>query len=134
MDGEVLVSIEPDVVHTLTGGAIQTGETSEAAAVREFEEETGLKVKAETLLGIIENFWSTNEGEKHQEVIFVYKLFLAEDSVDHYQLQLEEKFQSEWKRRDKINNLRPHVLNKIIRQTNGDQEKGIIHEVSYFKE
>jgi 8-oxo-dGTP diphosphatase len=39
-------------IHALPGGAVELGETTEAAVVREIEEETGLRVRVARLVGV----------------------------------------------------------------------------------
>lgn len=119
--GKVLVSTEDDGSQTLTSGAVQIGETTETALVREFYEETKLKIKPQKLVAIIENFFSL-EVEYHQ-IIFVYEALLAEDSHPD-DLVCEEKLDVNWEPLEQANQLKPNVLNELIHASG---EQSLVH-------
>lgn len=109
--GKVLVSNESDGSQTLTGGAVQIGETTEEALIREFYEETKLQVKPQKLVAIIENFF-TFAGDYHQ-IIFVYEALLT-DGSNPTDLVCEEKLDVNWAPLENVNQLKPVVLNQLI--------------------
>lgn len=123
-NGKVLVSTEDDGSQTLTGGAVQIGETTEAALVREFYEETKLKIKPQKLVAIIENFFSF-EAEYHQ-IIFVYEALLAEGSHPN-DLVCEEKLDVNWEPLRQVNQLKPAVLNELI---HASADQSLVHFVN----
>jgi 8-oxo-dGTP pyrophosphatase MutT (NUDIX family) len=101
------------------GGRAKLGESSIASAIREAEEETGLKLKKEDfkLISIVENFWeSTHETVSNQkwkvhEINFVFTVPLQEkiyDSVDSAEIVEIPK--------EKLTDLdiRPDIIKKII--------------------
>lgn len=57
----------------LPGGAVQAGESSEAAACREWCEETGLGAGRVQLAGVVENFFDW-EGAPAHELGFYYRI------------------------------------------------------------
>ena len=64
----------------IPGGAMELGETSLQAAVREFYEETGIVVEAKRLLNVYTNFdESYPNGDKVQTVVFLYELQALEN-------------------------------------------------------
>lgn len=64
-------SVENKPFYRPLGGAIEPGETSQAAVAREIEEEIGFKVMNLRLLGVLENLF-TYEGEAEHQIVFVY--------------------------------------------------------------
>ena len=56
----------------LPGGALEFGESSQEACVREFLEETGLKVKVKSLLGVSTNF--NQDVAQAVTIVFVVEL------------------------------------------------------------
>jgi 8-oxo-dGTP diphosphatase len=62
--------------HDLPGGALDPGEDDAAALVREFGEETGLRVAAGPLLGRADQYFVTTEGEacNNRQAIFEAQL------------------------------------------------------------
>ena len=60
----------------LPGGAIDPGEDDVAALVREFGEETGLRVAAAALLGRADQYFVTTEGEpcNNRQALFAARL------------------------------------------------------------
>lgn len=62
------------------GGAIEYGESSEAAIRREIREELGCDVLDPVLLGVLENVF-TYEGEQGHEIVFVFDGVLADGDL-----------------------------------------------------
>lgn len=110
-EGEILVSIEADGTHTLSGGAVKIGEKTEETVVREFLEETGLAVKVDSLVGVVENFFEW-EHMPYQQVIFVYKVSLEVETNDV--LECREKVNAKWLPIIEVQDLKPVVLNRLI--------------------
>ena len=80
-EGRVLLQLRGDKqTWAIPGGAMELGETSLQAAVREFHEETGIFVEAKRLLYVYTNFdESYPNGDKVQTVVFLYELQALED-------------------------------------------------------
>ena len=53
------------------GGGIEFGEHSQAALVREVEEELGLAAEVGLLVGVLENIFE-HQGKQGHEIVFVY--------------------------------------------------------------
>ena len=78
-DGKILVQKDKSgTEYALPGGGVQIGETTEAALIREFEEETGAPIEPKKLLWIQENFWEYN-GKKHHGIVFYYLVELKDN-------------------------------------------------------
>ena len=90
-DGRVLLQLRGDKkTWAIPGGAMELGETSLQAAVREFYEETGIAVEAKRLLNVYTNFdESYPNGDKVQTVVFLYEL-QALENVDISNFHNEE--------------------------------------------
>lgn len=89
--GRVLLQLRGDKkTWAIPGGAMELGETSLQAAVREFYEETGIAVEAKRLLNVYTNFdESYPNGDKVQTVVFLYEL-QALENVDISNFHNEE--------------------------------------------
>ena len=73
-DGKVLISkLKGDMFWTFVGGKPNFGEYTDDAAIREFEEEIGVKLQIERLAAVVENFFEFQENNWHQ-YIFPYIL------------------------------------------------------------
>lgn len=90
-EGRVLLQLRGDKkTWAIPGGAMELGETSLQAAVREFYEETGVSVEAKRLLNVYTNFdESYPNGDKVQTVVFLYEL-QALENVDISNFHNEE--------------------------------------------
>jgi ADP-ribose pyrophosphatase YjhB (NUDIX family) len=62
------------------GGAVEDGETSEEAIVREISEELDQRVDNVRLLGVLESLF-TYEGRPRHEAVFVYDATFVDESV-----------------------------------------------------
>lgn len=109
-EDNVLTTLESDGTHTLPGGAVKIGETSKEAVVREFLEETCIKVGVGSLLSIIENMF-IYEGKPYQQVIFVYEVFALEDIQPNI-----GEVPVEWTNIMMSDSLRPSQLNELVKQ------------------
>lgn len=90
-EGRVLLQLRGDKkTWAIPGGAMELGETSLQAAVREFYEETGIAVEAKRLLNVYTNFdESYPNGDQVQTVVFLYEL-QALENVDISNFHNEE--------------------------------------------
>ena len=90
-EGRVLLQLRGDKkTWAIPGGAMELGETSLQAALREFHEETGIAVEAKRLLNVYTNFdESYPNGDKVQTVVFLYEL-QALENVDISNFHNEE--------------------------------------------
>lgn len=114
-NNKILVSYESDGSITLNGGAVSIGESTEQAVVREFFEETNLHVQVDGLIAVIENFFSL-ELHPYQQIVFVYNLSLIEGKEQD--LKCKEKLNARWEKIENVNNLKPVILNKVIKSEN----------------
>lgn len=70
-ENKALVSWNPIInQYVLPGGAIELGESIENALVREFKEETGLKVKIGKLITVKEDFFMLKQLYAHSILLF----------------------------------------------------------------
>lgn len=69
----------------LPGGALEFGESAKQACVREFLEETGLKVKVKSLLGISTDFIQYYpNGDVAQAVVIVFLVEQVDKATDRF--------------------------------------------------
>lgn len=112
IDGKVLVTNESDGVKTLPGGAIKTKETTGDAIIREFYEETHLKITVNRLVACIENLFYYGDLP-YQQLNFIYEVSLADENQS--EIEWHDTVTTEWLIKDSINNqLTPIVLNELI--------------------
>jgi ADP-ribose pyrophosphatase YjhB (NUDIX family) len=62
------------------GGAIEFGERSADALVREIREELGVEIRDLRLLGVLENLFTLDDNPGH-EVVFVYDASFVDESL-----------------------------------------------------
>jgi ADP-ribose pyrophosphatase YjhB (NUDIX family) len=62
------------------GGAVEFGERSAEAVVREIREELGAEIRDVRLLGVLENLFAL-EGVPGHEIVFVYDARLVDDPL-----------------------------------------------------
>jgi 8-oxo-dGTP pyrophosphatase MutT (NUDIX family) len=105
-DGRILVEIQPDSVKgdwfcRPLGGAIEFGEDSRAALVREIQEELGAGVENLQLLGVLENLF-VYEGQPGHEIVFVYdaefvdKSLYQQEAIQAYEHGNNSHFTAQW--------------------------------------
>lgn len=105
------------------GGGIEYGESSQAAVLREIQEELGVEAKNIQLVGVIENIF-TYEGEQGHEIVFVFdgefadKSLYEHDEIDGYEQEANVRFKAKWLSLDEIETngarLVPESLAKLI--------------------
>ena len=84
-DGKLLVfegfdSVKGDHYYRPLGGAIEFGELSKAAAVREMAEEVNTEVRELRWLGVLESIFTVN-GRPGHEIVMVYEADLADETM-----------------------------------------------------
>lgn len=90
----------------LPGGAIEFGESSSDACKREFEEETGLKVKIHSLLGISSKYIQNYpNGDTAQTVVIAY---LVQSNNDDFSIISNETLSLNYFSYDNL----PPIFNK----------------------
>lgn len=109
-DNHILSSVESDGSQTLPGGAVKIGETSKEAVVREFLEETNIRVRVGNLLAVVENMFNYKD-KPYQQIIFVYEVFPIEEISD-----IKGDIEVKWTPKERLNALKPSPLNDIIKQ------------------
>lgn len=79
-EGKVLLQLRGDKkTWAIPDGAMELGESSLDAAVREFYEETGIQVQAKRLLNVYTNFDEVYpNGDQVQTIVFIYELTAPE--------------------------------------------------------
>jgi 8-oxo-dGTP pyrophosphatase MutT (NUDIX family) len=82
------------------GGAVEFGETSEIALVREIKEELGLEIRDPRYLGMLENIF-VYLGEPGHEVVLIYDAQFIDPSIynkmhPHYVESDGQDFRCKW--------------------------------------
>ncbi len=122
------------------GGHVHLGEKSTDAIEREFYEETKIKVKAEKLLSVMENFFLGKLGKFH-EISFYYLLTpTGEFSTTDFSLIENDEgnlldMEYRWVALDKLSdiNFKPEILKKKLETKNFDFEHIIYDQISLNK-
>jgi len=103
----------------LVGGRIKLGESSQEAALREVMEELNTKVDKIKLRSVIENFFSTENGDVH-ELCFVY------EAENEFAGDLPKGFISVSKDDLESHDIRPSAISDILKDEN-KSFKHIVH-------
>jgi len=89
------------------GGGIEYGEESEAAVLREIQEEVGVAVENVQSVGVIENIF-TYEGKQGHEIVFVFDAEFSDkslyelDEICCYEQEANIRFTAKWWSLDEI--------------------------------
>jgi 8-oxo-dGTP pyrophosphatase MutT (NUDIX family) len=120
---ELYDPLKKQIFYRPLGGAIEFGERSHEAVVRELREEIGAEVTGLRYLGTIENIFTYN-GQKGHEIVQVYEGELADRSI--YEREYIEgkegdgtQFRVLWKSLDEFNEetpLYPEGLLEVLRE------------------
>ncbi len=86
-NGKILVLRRKNGFWEFPGGGVEFGEHPEKTAVREMEEETGLKVKELALLGVSSATYEKDGREKHS----VYVIYKGEVEGDELKIRSEHE-------------------------------------------
>jgi ADP-ribose pyrophosphatase YjhB (NUDIX family) len=107
----LLVRVEQYDFWFLPGGHVEIGELADAAMIREMREESGLDVRIDRLVWIVENFFVL-DGRRHHELGFFYLVIPPADAA---QLDVSREFYGKeengtplifrWHRLDALGNL-----------------------------
>ena len=117
-EGKLLVVEDEDGFYTI-GGAIQVGERTEEAVIREVKEELGVKAQAGQLAFVVENRFE-QDGVYYHNIEFHYLVDLLEDAP--LTMQEDEKTQPcEWIDLDKLEDFQlvPAFLKTALPDWNG---------------
>ena len=101
-EGKLLVVEDEDGFYTI-GGAIQVGERTEEAVIREVKEELGVKAQAGQLAFVVENRFE-QDGVFYHNIEFHYLVDLLEDAPLTMQ-EDEQRQPCEWIDLDKLQNI-----------------------------
>jgi len=83
------------------GGAVEFGEQSRDAVVREIREELGAELEDVRLVGVLESLF-TYLGRPGHEIVFVYDATLADralyerDTLSGYEAEVDMRFAARW--------------------------------------
>ena len=106
-NGRILVAegfdpVKQQVFYRPLGGAIEFGEHSRVALVRELREEIQAEITNLHYLGTLENIFVYN-GERGHEIVQVYDgdlvdpAFYSRERLEGYEVEVDEPFQIVWK-------------------------------------
>lgn len=117
------------------GGHVEWFENSEDAAIREVEEETGMKVEISNLFLVHENFYYNVKNIKFHEIAFYYLLHVKKGSkivgsqvVEEFDKGKKDILKFKWLSKEEIEKveLKPAVLKELIMQNKLNQLSHII--------
>lgn len=83
-----LSKLKNDKYWTFVGGKVTFGESTDAAIIREYQEEVGVTLQVDHLAAVIENFFELNEQLWHQ-YIFFYQLRDDEGALEFFEGERE---------------------------------------------
>ena len=121
VDNKVLtVKIANNNFYCLPGGHVEMFENTKHAALREFEEETGIKVQIDRLTFVCENFFNGNLGKMHE--LGFYYLLKPQETINTTDFELIEKdkcgdvsLKFKWMNVDSVENFKPEFLKDRIK-------------------
>ncbi len=90
---QILVKRNP-LIHTfeLPGGGIELDETLEEGLIREFQEETGIKIRIGKLLSVEDSFFTFNEQDAHGILVFYEVKKISGTISANHEDSIEAKF------------------------------------------
>jgi 8-oxo-dGTP pyrophosphatase MutT (NUDIX family) len=130
-ENRILVSegfdtVKQNYYYRSLGGGIEYGESSQAAVVREIQEELDVEIENIQLFGVLENIF-IYEGQLGHEIVFVFdaefvdKSLYEADEIDGYEQEANVRFKAKWLSFDEIKNgnarLVPEGLAKMLNLT-----------------
>ena len=80
----------------LPKGTIEDGESVEAAALREVEEETGYRARIQQDLGSLTYDFDAVDGKRYRKTVSYFLMTLADSDEPVKNLQEGEDFENEW--------------------------------------
>lgn len=102
----------------LPGGHVEHQESAEQALVRELQEEIGVQVSVQKLLGIFEYVFVPDNPHKchNHEYNFIFQVNASDLSVGHSLPSLEEDIAFQWISLDELNNVlfKPQMLKEPL--------------------
>ena len=114
------VKIANNNFYCLPGGHVEMFEDTKHAAIREFEEETGIKADIDRLTFICENFFNSNLGKMHE--LGFYYLLKPQENIETNDFEIIEKdkcgdvsLKFKWMDVDSVENFKPEFLKDRIK-------------------
>jgi len=114
---QVLLAHQKGAKNTfLPGGHIKIGESATTALKREINEELGLELLIESLLGCVEADWQDGTTQNY-EINLVFKAIIKNLDINSILISHEEHLEFFWSPMDDLGkyNLLPDPLQKLIR-------------------
>lgn len=118
MRDDALLTYKVDDQNHLVGGAISVGESTQAAVIREVNEELGLECDVKDLMFIVENRFDF-EDELHHMIEFHYKVEIFGEVPE--KILDGVPYECEWISLSKLNNfdIRPTFLKEKLEKWDG---------------
>ena len=118
---EYFDSVDNKPFYRPPGGAVEFGETTEAAIRREIREEIGQEIVGLKLLKVMESIF-THEGKPHHEIMYIYEGRFTDKSAyqrDSFEVHEESEIQTaSWRDMDSFNDydrLVPEALIPLLK-------------------